>query len=67
MSQDHDILPVLAEATWRTSSYSGGQGNCVEVADNLLTLIPVRDSKHPTGPALAFSLSAWTAFVEHLR
>ncbi|MEU9241608.1 DUF397 domain-containing protein [Streptomyces sp. NPDC048385] len=67
MSQDHDIPPVLPGATWRASSYSGGQGNCVEVADNLPALIPVRDSKHPTGPALTFSPSAWTAFVDHLR
>ncbi|MEU1270381.1 DUF397 domain-containing protein [Streptomyces sp. NPDC005799] len=67
MSQDHDIHPVYPGATWRASSYSGGQGNCVEVADNLPTLIPVRDSKRPTGPVLAFSPNAWTAFVHHLR
>ncbi|MFD9121954.1 DUF397 domain-containing protein [Streptomyces bottropensis] len=54
-------------ATWRASSYSGGQGNCVEVADNLPALVPVRDSKRPSGPALAFSPRAWGAFVDHLR
>ncbi|MFC8196130.1 DUF397 domain-containing protein [Streptomyces sp. NPDC057298] len=67
MSQDHDIHPALVGATWRASSYSGGQGNCVEVADNLPALVPVRDSKHPSGPGLAFSPRAWTAFVDHLR
>jgi hypothetical protein len=67
MSQGHDIHSALAGATWRASSYSGGQGNCVEVAPNLPTHIPVRDSKRPTGPALAFSANAWTAFVDHLR
>ncbi|WP_307050238.1 DUF397 domain-containing protein [Streptomyces achromogenes] len=40
---------------WRVSSYSGGQGECVEVADNLFGLVLVRDSKRPSGPALAFS------------
>ncbi|MFG3290928.1 DUF397 domain-containing protein [Streptomyces sp. NPDC048179] len=67
MSQDLDIHPVLPRATWRASSYSGGQGNCVEVADNLPALIPVRDSKRPTGPTLTFSPGAWTAFVDHLH
>ena len=67
MSQDHHIEPALAGAAWRASSYSGGQGNCVEVADNIPTLIPVRDSKRPTAPILAFSPNAWTAFVDHLR
>jgi hypothetical protein len=67
MSPDHDIDPVLSGAAWRASSYSGGQGNCVEVADNLPTLVPVRDSKRPSGPALAFSPRAWGAFVDHLR
>ncbi|WP_416976294.1 DUF397 domain-containing protein [Streptomyces sp. T028] len=67
MSLDRRPSHVVAEAIWRVSSYSGGQGECVEVAANYLTLIPVRDSKRPTGPALAFSPSAWTAFVDHLR
>ena len=67
MSQEHHPSRVFAEAIWRVSSYSGGQGECVEIADNLPTHIPVRDSKRPTGPALAFSPNAWTAFVDHLR
>jgi hypothetical protein len=67
MSQDHRPSHVFAGAIWRVSSYSGGQGECVEVADNLPALIPVRDSKRPTGPTLAFSPSAWTTFVGHLR
>ncbi|MFH8464772.1 DUF397 domain-containing protein [Streptomyces sp. NPDC017991] len=67
MSQDHHIQPVLTDAVWHASSYSGGQGNCVEVAGNLAPLIPVRDSKRPTGPTLAFSLGAWSVFVDHLR
>lgn len=67
MSQDRRPSHVYAEAIWRVSSYSGGQGECVEVADNLPALVPVRDSKRPTGPALAFSPRAWGAFVDHLR
>ncbi|WP_075735128.1 DUF397 domain-containing protein [Streptomyces acidiscabies] len=55
------------EAVWIKSSYSDGTGNnCVEVAD-LNPHIGVRDSKHPTGPALLLPPSAWSPFLTHLR
>jgi hypothetical protein len=58
----------IPEATWYKSSYSGGGGNeCLEVADGHLTHIPVRDSKTPQGPVLAFHRRSWTAFVENLK
>ncbi|MEU5040520.1 DUF397 domain-containing protein [Streptomyces griseorubiginosus] len=66
MSRHHLPSPVLAEAIWRVSSYSGGQGECVEVADNIPTLIPVRDSKRPAGPVITFTPNAWRTFVSHL-
>ena len=54
----------LSNATWRKSSYSNGSGGeCVEVADNLPGIVPVRDSKDPQGPALVFSAAGWSAFV----
>ncbi|MGW5271352.1 DUF397 domain-containing protein [Streptomyces sp. NPDC004044] len=56
----------VASATWRTSSYSGGQGDCVEVADNIPYLVPVRDSKRPTGPVIGFGREAWRTFVSEL-
>lgn len=53
---------------WRKSSYSDAQGaDCVEVADNLPDIIPVRDSKNPEGPALLFPTPAWAAFVTALK
>ncbi|MEU8332554.1 MULTISPECIES: DUF397 domain-containing protein [unclassified Micromonospora] len=58
----------LAGATWRKSTRSGGSGgNCVEVADNLPGVVGVRDSKDPTGPALAFAPAAWAAFVGDVK
>ncbi|MFF0700814.1 DUF397 domain-containing protein [Streptomyces tendae] len=46
------------------SSYSSGTGGeCVEVADGLPGLVPVRDSKSPAGPVLLFGGGAWTRFV----
>jgi hypothetical protein len=40
--------------TWRSSSYSGSDGNCVQVREDLAA---IRDSKNPTGPTLAVDLS----------
>ncbi|MFI2714665.1 DUF397 domain-containing protein [Micromonospora sp. NPDC018662] len=54
----------MTGAHWRKSSRSGSnQGACVEVADNLPGVVGVRDSKDPTGPALAFEPASWRAFV----
>ncbi|GGM61758.1 hypothetical protein GCM10011608_53610 [Micromonospora sonchi] len=54
----------LTGARWRKSTKSGNnQGDCVEVADNLPGVVGVRDSKDPTGPALAFTPAAWRGFV----
>jgi hypothetical protein len=48
---------------WHKSSYSGGNGQCVEVATPAVARVAVRDSKDPNGPSLTFSTDAWTAFV----
>ncbi|MEU3877854.1 MULTISPECIES: DUF397 domain-containing protein [Streptomyces] len=57
---------------WRKSTYSAGQEECVEVADNIPTgptpaVVPVRDSKNPAGPALLIPVGAWSAFVGALK
>ncbi|GAB3183925.1 uncharacterized protein DUF397 [Micromonospora palomenae] len=53
----------LIGATWRKSTRSGVQGDCVEVADNLPGVVGVRDSKDPAGPVLTFDPQTWRAFV----
>ncbi|MDH6579821.1 DUF397 domain-containing protein [Kitasatospora sp. MAP5-34] len=58
----------LTDVTWRKSSFSGGNGgNCIEVADGFPSLMPVRDSKDPDGPALVFPTDAWSAFVAGIK
>ena len=51
---------------WRKSSYSSGQGACVEVAE-LPTLIAVRDSKDPDGAKLVFPAAEWRAFTDAVK
>ncbi|MFI9203517.1 DUF397 domain-containing protein [Streptomyces sp. NPDC053048] len=51
------------KTTWRKSSYSLANGDCVEVASPVQRSIAVRDSKAPQGPALAFTPENWSAFV----
>ncbi|WP_327072799.1 DUF397 domain-containing protein [Kitasatospora purpeofusca] len=49
--------------SWHKSSYSTNGGECVEVASDIPGLVPVRDSKDPSGPVLAFPSDAWHSFV----
>ncbi|MBO1415253.1 DUF397 domain-containing protein [Streptomyces sp. FH025] len=48
---------------WKKASASNPNDNCVEVANGITGIIPVRDSKDPHGPALSFTPEAWQAFV----
>jgi hypothetical protein len=58
-------MAIIQGATerWTKSSYSGGNGACVEVRSPLMASINVRDSKVPAGPSIAFVPGAWNAFV----
>ncbi|MER7702204.1 DUF397 domain-containing protein [Kitasatospora sp. NPDC097605] len=53
----------LSGANWHKSTYSQNGGACVEVAPGFPGLVPVRDSKDPSGPALVFPADAWRSFV----
>lgn len=45
------------------STYSSGNGECVEVATNLIDTVAVRDSKVPEGPVLQFPAGPWADFL----
>ncbi|RAY15195.1 DUF397 domain-containing protein [Actinomadura craniellae] len=59
-------IPELSSAAWRKSSRSGGNGNCIEVA-NLTTAIAIRDSKDPGGPTLTLPASAFATLITRLK
>ncbi|MFJ2777950.1 DUF397 domain-containing protein [Kitasatospora sp. NPDC087315] len=61
------LEPNTPITQWRKSSHSNGQGDCIEVADGVPNTVPVRDSKDPDGPALAFSTDSWQSFVAGIR
>ncbi|GAB2707413.1 DUF397 domain-containing protein [Kitasatospora kifunensis] len=57
----------LTGARWVKSRHSGNGGNCIEVAPDFPGLVPVRDSKNPTEPALIFPATAFAAFVAKVK
>jgi hypothetical protein len=58
----------MEHLTWRTSTYSSGQGgNCVEIADLPNGARAVRDSKNPDGGHLRFTAAQWSAFAAAVR
>jgi hypothetical protein len=56
----------FSDSSWRTSSRSNGEMECVEMA-----VVPgrvgVRDSKDRSGPALVLPPSAWRAFMQDVQ
>jgi hypothetical protein len=51
---------------WRTSSYTGGQGDCVEVA-KAKPAVMVRDSKDRDGALITIPAAAWQLFTDTLK
>jgi hypothetical protein len=56
----------LSHATWFTSSKSGNNGGCVEVA-HVAGHVAVRDSKDRTVPALIYSAAQWDRLLHNVR
>ncbi|WP_338699099.1 DUF397 domain-containing protein [Streptomyces sp. Q6] len=52
--------------SWTKSSYSTGNGACVEVKSPVLQAIAVRDSKVTEGPSIDFTPDTWNAFVHEV-
>ncbi|MFF5718774.1 DUF397 domain-containing protein [Streptomyces buecherae] len=55
---------------WVSSTHSTANGQCVQWAPARAATtrtVPVRDSKDPSGPALAFDAAAWTSFIDAIK
>jgi len=55
--------PDLADLTWRKSTLSSGQGECVETAVLPDRRVALRHSKDPDGHVLLYTPAEWSAFV----
>jgi hypothetical protein len=52
--------------TWRKSSYSAAQTNCVEIG-GAGSRVKVRDTKDPRGAALTVTADAWRRFMTGIK
>jgi hypothetical protein len=60
----------LTGAVWVKSSYSGSNGGqCVEFSPSFVGsgVVPVRDSKNPSDPALVLPAGGWSSFVSAVK
>jgi hypothetical protein len=57
---------TMPDFTFRKSSYSDPERECVEVATNVPGAVAIRDSKHPGGPILRLAPAAWADFRDAL-
>jgi uncharacterized protein DUF397 len=57
-------LPDLGGASWRTSSHSQSEGECVEAAFLPDGGVAIRNSKDPGGSVLRYTRREWEAFLK---
>lgn len=63
-TSDHHV--DWSSATWRKSTRSSANGECVEVG-TVARSVAVRDSKNPDGPKLLITQHDWTSFLRDIK
>ncbi|KUL47865.1 hypothetical protein ADL22_09770 [Streptomyces sp. NRRL F-4489] len=62
---------IIGPTQWVKSSYSSPEGgNCLEWAPTSASttgIVPVRDSKTPQGPVLAFPAASFATFIAAVK
>jgi len=67
MTEPYNGMPAdeLATVRWQKSRFSNPNGNCVEIAELPGGKgIAVRNSRHPQGPALVYTIAEMVAFIQ---
>ncbi|MDQ3151063.1 MAG: DUF397 domain-containing protein [Actinomycetota bacterium] len=60
-------MPELSTAVWRSSSFSNGGGNCVEVAPLADGRSAVRNSNHPDAGVVFFTRAEMDAWIKGVK
>jgi Domain of unknown function (DUF397) len=59
--------PGLIESDWRKSSYSLGNGECIEIASTDASVVMIRDSKNPGGATILCAPAEWRSFLSAVK
>lgn len=61
------VHPTPESLVWVKSSFSDGGANCVMVGRGSADVVGVRDSKAVDMPAIMFSVTAWSQFLDVVK
>jgi hypothetical protein len=67
MQDDNGIPADQLQVSWRKSKHSNPSGECVEVATLADGNVALRNSRHPSGPALIYTRGEIRAFLAGVK